>query len=279
MDESGKRAILFTKPDMVYYEDRLQSFKNWSKQILPDKYYLARAGFVYTGEGDIVQCFSCNVRVSEWDRTDLPFTEHLKWSPDCIFLKIVGYGASQDGVSQTSDHTNESRILNAGKIVPAEVEKLQTNHLTKHINELSGQRDKAKTEDRSLMETAEPSITQQLLHYRAMEEIKSKASPEEIPSRPPSRPSGVTTDPWPKDRLSLGSTSNEVALAKMLHQDTKDVTSRTGFTGFNFSTGTDRIVQANSQPGAAFSKGGFTLGGGVSVPDTNNRSMWATNLF
>jgi hypothetical protein len=95
MDETGKRSLyisFFTHPDMLQYEDRLRSFKNWSKQLIPDKYTMAEAGFLYTGQSDIVQCFACNVRVSEWDKTDNVWKEHLKWSPDCIFLKMIGYG-------------------------------------------------------------------------------------------------------------------------------------------------------------------------------------------
>jgi len=111
MDDTGIRALpraCFTQPDMMMYEDRLQSFKQWPNQIVPDKYSLAKAGFIYRGEGDVVQCFGCNIRVSQWNRTDLPLAEHLKWSPDCIFLKMIGYGAPQDGV-QTVDRTKEPR--------------------------------------------------------------------------------------------------------------------------------------------------------------------------
>jgi hypothetical protein len=113
MDDAGIRSlprVYFTHPDMMMYEDRLQSFKQWPKQILPDKYNLARAGFIYTGEGDIVQCFGCSIRVSQWEKTDFPWAEHLKWSPDCVFLKMNGYG-----VQQKDDHTNEPNVLNVCK--------------------------------------------------------------------------------------------------------------------------------------------------------------------
>jgi hypothetical protein len=75
MDDTGIRSlprVSFTHTDMIMYEDRLQSFKQWPRQILPDKYNLARAGFIYTGVGDIVQCFGCGIRVSEWEKTDFP---------------------------------------------------------------------------------------------------------------------------------------------------------------------------------------------------------------
>jgi hypothetical protein len=109
MDETLP-TVYFTHPEMMIYEDRLQSFEHWSKQIVPDKYSLASAGFVYTGDGDAVQCFGCSVRISEWDKNDFPWAEHLKWSPDCVFLKIIGYGAPQKG-----DHANETTAFGAYK--------------------------------------------------------------------------------------------------------------------------------------------------------------------
>jgi hypothetical protein len=31
--------------NMMFYEDRLETFKTWSNQIIPNKYTLAKAGF------------------------------------------------------------------------------------------------------------------------------------------------------------------------------------------------------------------------------------------
>jgi hypothetical protein len=106
MDDTGRRSLstaFFTHPDMIQYEDRLQSFMNWSKQVIPDKYAMAQAGFLYTGQSHIVQCFGCNIRVSQWEKTDNPWSEHLKWSPDCVFLKIIGYGTQLN--VEVSTHT------------------------------------------------------------------------------------------------------------------------------------------------------------------------------
>ena len=76
---------------MMFYEDRLTTFEHWSKQIQPDKYRLAKAGFYYTGEIDKVICFACGATLREWERTDDPWTEHYKWSKTCVFLKMMGY--------------------------------------------------------------------------------------------------------------------------------------------------------------------------------------------
>ncbi|XP_060566813.1 baculoviral IAP repeat-containing protein 8-like [Ruditapes philippinarum] len=75
---------------MEYYENRLKTFDTYPKQILPDKYQLARAGFYYTKEADIVVCFRCGVKLSQWEPHDNPSTEHLKWSPNCKYMKMIG---------------------------------------------------------------------------------------------------------------------------------------------------------------------------------------------
>lgn len=75
----------------IYYDGRLASFDTWSSQIIPDKYQLAKAGFFYSGFGDKVVCFSCDLKLFSWNKTDEPWIEHYKNSPDCLFLKTVGY--------------------------------------------------------------------------------------------------------------------------------------------------------------------------------------------
>ena len=75
----------------VYYENRISSFDPWSQQIIPDKYQLARAGFFYSGFGDKVVYFSCDLKLYNWEKTDDPWIEHYKNSPNCLFLKLVGY--------------------------------------------------------------------------------------------------------------------------------------------------------------------------------------------
>ena len=82
------------------YFQRLPSFETWPQQMQQDKNTLAHAGFIYTKEGDIVECFACGVRISQWKTSDVPAVEHKKWSPDCIYLKLTGY---TDTNSQSSE--------------------------------------------------------------------------------------------------------------------------------------------------------------------------------
>ena len=82
-------AVYFEKCDRVFYADRLKTFEHWPKQLTPDKYALAQAGFYYTGVGDKVTCFACNLSLHHWESTDSALREHLKWSKNCTYLRIV----------------------------------------------------------------------------------------------------------------------------------------------------------------------------------------------
>ena len=92
-----------------YYEYRLKTFDSWPTQILPNKYALAKNGFIYTGVGDKVKCFKCDVELKDWERTDEPRIEHCKWSPACDYLKMIG-----DIDCGLETHTNNSQHKQSG---------------------------------------------------------------------------------------------------------------------------------------------------------------------
>ncbi|NXW76244.1 BIR7B protein, partial [Hirundo rustica] len=73
-------------PEMVREEMRLSTFENWppNSNVYPEQ--LARAGFFYTGQGDVVRCFYCDGGVRSWSVGDDPWREHAKWYPECEFL-------------------------------------------------------------------------------------------------------------------------------------------------------------------------------------------------
>ena len=48
---------------------------------------LVRAGFVYTGVDDKVQCFQCGVICSNWREEDIPFNVHQQHNLSCPFLQ------------------------------------------------------------------------------------------------------------------------------------------------------------------------------------------------
>uniref|UniRef100_A0A8C0ZIY7 RING-type E3 ubiquitin transferase n=1 Tax=Cyanistes caeruleus TaxID=156563 RepID=A0A8C0ZIY7_CYACU len=73
-------------PEMVTEEMRLSTFDNWPQNSNVHPEQLARAGFFYTGQGDVVRCFYCDGGVRSWSFGDDPWREHAKWYPECEFL-------------------------------------------------------------------------------------------------------------------------------------------------------------------------------------------------
>uniref|UniRef100_A0A8K9UGE1 RING-type E3 ubiquitin transferase n=1 Tax=Oncorhynchus mykiss TaxID=8022 RepID=A0A8K9UGE1_ONCMY len=50
---------------------------------------LARAGWFYTGVGDRVQCFRCNVTAEGWQTGDCPTERHRQLSSSCSFIQTL----------------------------------------------------------------------------------------------------------------------------------------------------------------------------------------------
>ncbi|NXQ14083.1 BIR7B protein, partial [Peucedramus taeniatus] len=73
-------------PEMVAEGMRLSTFENWPQNSSMHPEQLARAGFFYTGRGDVVRCFYCDGGVRSWSFGDDPWREHAKWYPECEFL-------------------------------------------------------------------------------------------------------------------------------------------------------------------------------------------------
>ena len=80
---------VYSSGSMEYCENRLRTFDTYPKQMLLDKFQLARAGLYYTGKQDICQCFRCHVKLSSWERDDDAIKEHFKWSSNCEYMKMV----------------------------------------------------------------------------------------------------------------------------------------------------------------------------------------------
>ncbi|NXF06033.1 BIR7B protein, partial [Smithornis capensis] len=92
-------------PEMVTEETRLSTFQNWPQNSDMHPEQLARAGFFYTGQGDVVRCFYCDGGVRSWSFGDDPWREHAKWYPDkleCDFLSCQDW------------HSRALRILSLG---------------------------------------------------------------------------------------------------------------------------------------------------------------------
>jgi len=76
-------------PCFVDAETRLLTFRDWPQAMPQRPKDLAEAGFFYFGRGDFAQCFYCSIGLKNWDPTDIPWTEHARWSPRCAFVQLV----------------------------------------------------------------------------------------------------------------------------------------------------------------------------------------------
>lgn len=63
-------------------QNRINSFENFPKRFLSAE-QMAKSGFYYSGEADIVCCIYCNVRIGNWEEGDDPDADHTRWSPFC----------------------------------------------------------------------------------------------------------------------------------------------------------------------------------------------------
>lgn len=70
------------------YVDRWNTFKTakWYDLPLLNATTAATAGFLYTGPGDRVRCYHCDIGLRNFELTDEPWIEHAKHSPNCKFL-------------------------------------------------------------------------------------------------------------------------------------------------------------------------------------------------
>lgn len=66
---------------------RLASFKDFPTTIPVSALRLAQAGFHYTGERDVVKCFSCGETYQGWQMGDRPTLVHARISPNCPFVQ------------------------------------------------------------------------------------------------------------------------------------------------------------------------------------------------
>ncbi|XP_055959464.1 uncharacterized protein LOC126832196 [Patella vulgata] len=84
-----KTSFPVLHPQYRRVEERLTSFKHWSKQYKPTKTQLADAGFFYTGVVTKVICFCCGLSVRDWEPAADPWQQHALISPTCRFIKLI----------------------------------------------------------------------------------------------------------------------------------------------------------------------------------------------
>ena len=86
-DDYPGASLPITPENYQSDEERIKSFIGWplNEAVPPEQ--LACVGFVYTGEGSLVQCFQCGVKYRHWYKGDVPLNVHQKCNPRCPFLQ------------------------------------------------------------------------------------------------------------------------------------------------------------------------------------------------
>ncbi|XP_065346634.1 baculoviral IAP repeat-containing protein 7-A-like [Cloeon dipterum] len=78
---------VFRTPNYEFEAFRLYSLVKKSDWQFVKPFDLARSGFYFTGEEDKVRCVFCMLEVRGWEEGDTPHGEHLRWNPNCPFLR------------------------------------------------------------------------------------------------------------------------------------------------------------------------------------------------
>lgn len=83
--------------EMASAGKRFDTFKTWPQSSPIKPIDLVNAGFYYTGSGDEVRCFSCDLQLKGWKFSDDPFEEHRKIRANCRF--VIEYEREKLGVT------------------------------------------------------------------------------------------------------------------------------------------------------------------------------------
>lgn len=67
-------------------ENRLQTFIEWPPDAAVSPRRIAKAGFFFVNENLTVECFSCGLRISNWEYSDQVMATHRRLSPSCPFV-------------------------------------------------------------------------------------------------------------------------------------------------------------------------------------------------
>ncbi|XP_046545605.1 LOW QUALITY PROTEIN: baculoviral IAP repeat-containing protein 7-like [Haliotis rubra] len=73
--------------EMKFEALRLKTFAQWMLLDSASPIRLAKAGFFYTGNEDVVKCFSCDIVKGGWNRNMNPMLVHRELNPSCSFCQ------------------------------------------------------------------------------------------------------------------------------------------------------------------------------------------------
>ncbi|XP_037979006.1 E3 ubiquitin-protein ligase XIAP isoform X4 [Motacilla alba alba] len=94
--------------------DRRGTFVGFPQDCPVSALALAQAGFVYTGEGDKVKCFSCHTTIERWVPGDSAVERHKQLAPNCKFITEAAFLESDmDPVTQNYQNRTENGTSNS----------------------------------------------------------------------------------------------------------------------------------------------------------------------
>lgn len=127
-----------SREDMKYEEVRLSTFRGWPANAKVEAWKMAKAGLLYTGQSEEVECTFCGCVLTDWQYGDQVMSKHRQANPSCVFVQNqsdnVPLGsrpssAPTDGGRNNSDngggrHASGSRDVadNGGRVEPPQEE-------------------------------------------------------------------------------------------------------------------------------------------------------------
>ncbi|XP_052808882.1 putative inhibitor of apoptosis [Mya arenaria] len=106
-------------PEQFSHEKRLISYNSWP-HVSPAPLTLAKAGFFYTGTGDLVRCHQCGIGLKDFSPEDDPLTEHIKHADNCDYL-IDMYGVA--GLEEKRCHINDPEHIRRRQLASFQAQK------------------------------------------------------------------------------------------------------------------------------------------------------------
>ncbi|XP_036598585.1 baculoviral IAP repeat-containing protein 2-like isoform X2 [Trichosurus vulpecula] len=88
---------------------RILTYQTWPLTFM-SPLDLAKAGFYYIGPGDMVACFACGGKLSNWEPKDDAMSEHRRHFPNCPFLGNQIQETSRFSVSNLSMQSHAARM-------------------------------------------------------------------------------------------------------------------------------------------------------------------------
>ena len=100
----------YSYPEFKYIQDRIKSYSDfpWPISLKQTPISLSKAGFFYSGIGDVVICYYCGLNLYKWLQDDIPIIEHVKFSGDCVYARLL---RSSQNICQTITFTKRIKLL------------------------------------------------------------------------------------------------------------------------------------------------------------------------